>query len=76
MPDDINTDFTGSGMLQRPPARREFRSTTDPLIVTPTLVSRVDDTPRSVRPQDEGSAVGRDGKEVDNPDAHPEPQST
>jgi hypothetical protein len=72
MPDVKNTDLTGSDMLQRSPARREFRSTTDPLIVTPTLVSRVDDTPRSVRPQDGGSAVGRDGKEVDNPDAHPE----
>jgi hypothetical protein len=50
MPDDTHTDLTGSDMLQRPPARREFMSTTDPLIVTPTLVSRVDDTPRSVWP--------------------------
>ncbi len=42
-----------------------------PLIVTPTLVSRVDDTPRGERPRDAGSARSRHGHEVHFPDWRP-----
>jgi hypothetical protein len=35
-----------------------------PLIVTPTFINRVDDTPRGQRPQDSGSAKSRRGHEV------------
>ncbi|MCR0980872.1 EthD domain-containing protein [Roseomonas populi] len=66
------TDFSRSDNLHRPPLRRRFEATTKPLIVTPTFVSRVDDTPPGGRPRDEGSSKGRDGKEVAHPDRHPE----
>jgi hypothetical protein len=60
-----------SDMPHRPPGRRQFESTTVPLIVTPTLVSRVDDTAWAARPHDAGSSRGRDGREVAHPDRHP-----
>ncbi|WP_338663400.1 hypothetical protein VQH23_25120 [Pararoseomonas sp. SCSIO 73927] len=66
------TDFSRSDNLHRPPLREHFRSTTRPLIVTPTFVSRVDSTPPGERPRDEGSGKGRDGKEVSRPDRHPD----
>ncbi len=61
-------DLNSSDMLQRPPVLTETKSTTQPLIVTPTLVLRSDNTPRYVRPQDQGSAVDSQGNEVANPE--------
>lgn len=65
------TDFDRADNLHRAPERRGSTSTTRPLIVTGTFVSRVDDTPRSERPQDEGSARDKQGREVRHPDWHP-----
>ncbi|WAJ28865.1 EthD domain-containing protein [Antarcticirhabdus aurantiaca] len=64
-------DFGRSDNLHRAPLRREFASTTKPLIVTPTFVSRVDDTPPGERPQDEGSSRNHRGHGVRHPDRHP-----
>ncbi|MBP0496302.1 EthD family reductase [Roseomonas indoligenes] len=61
-----------SDMPHRAPYQGGFRTTTAPLIVTPTLVSRVDATPWAERPHDKGASVGRDGREVEHPDRHPE----
>ncbi|MFC0410201.1 EthD domain-containing protein [Roseomonas elaeocarpi] len=68
----MSTEFSRSDNLHRAPGRRAFTATTKPLIVTPTFVSRVDDTPPGARPRDEGSSKGRDGEEVQRPDRHPE----
>jgi hypothetical protein len=65
------TDFSRADNEHRPPVRRRFEATARPLIVTPTFVSRVDDTPRENRPQDEGSARDQAGREVRHPDRHP-----
>ena len=66
------SDLTRSDNLQRPPFDPQLRSRTEPLIVTPTLVSRVDATAWKDRPHDTGSSVGRDGEEVRHPEEHPE----
>lgn len=63
-------DLSRSDMLQRPPAGEAKKTTTRPLIVTPTLVLRSDSTPWSERPHDEGSSTDRNGKEVKQPDRH------
>ena len=55
------TDFDRTDNQHRPPLGDTRASTGKPLIVTPTFVSRVDDTPRGERPQDSGSAKGRHG---------------
>ena len=60
-----------SDLLQRPPHGRSVGSTTQPLIVTPTFVSRTDVTPEADRPHDAGSGVDRDGHEVADPDRRP-----
>lgn len=60
-----------SDILQRPPHGRVVGSTTKPLTVTPTFVSRTDDTPEDERPHDPGSGVNRSGQEVARPDRHP-----
>lgn len=65
-------DLARSDMLQRPPHGEAVRSTTKPLIVTPTFVSRSDDTSPSRRPRDDGANVGRDGRPVMRPARHPE----
>ena len=65
------TNFDRADNLHRPPLATTSTSTTRPLIVTGTFVSRVDDTPRSERPQDEGSSKDRQGNEVRNPDRKP-----
>ena len=65
------SDLKGSDYLQRPPFDPKLRITTEPLIVTPTLVSRVDSTGEE-RPHDTGSSVGKDGREVRHPEDHPE----
>lgn len=63
-------DPARSDMLQRPPLCQAQHSTTKPLIVTPTLLLRSDNTPEEVRPHDKGSAVDRHGNEVTQPDQH------
>lgn len=65
------TSFERTDNLHRAPLRRAFTSTTKPLIVTPTFVSRVDDTAPGERPQDEGSARNRRGHGVRHPNWHP-----
>ena len=65
------TDFDRADNLHRAPGRRTFTATTKPLIVTGTFVSRVDDTPRSERPQDAGSSKDKRGREVRHPDWRP-----
>ena len=65
------TDFTRADNEHRAPVRRQFTATDKPLIVTPTFVSRVDDTAWGERPRDEGSSKGRDGREVERPDQRP-----
>lgn len=65
------TDFSRTDNLHRPPLAETSASTGKPLIVTPTFVSRVDDTPRGERPQDSGSAKSRHGHEVHRPDWRP-----
>lgn len=65
------TDFDRTDNLHRPPLAETHTPTSRPLIVTPTFVSRVDDTPRGERPQDAGSARSRHGHEVHFPKWRP-----
>ena len=65
------TDFHRADNQHRPPLARTHQHDGTPLIVTPTFVSRVDDTARRERPQDSGSARNRRGHEVHHPDYHP-----
>ena len=65
------TNLTRADNLHRPPHGKTHRPTGRPLIVTPTFVSRVDDTPRGDRPQDSGSAKSRHGHEVHLPNWRP-----
>lgn len=71
MKTNTSVDLTRADNLQRPPFDPDLRTTTQPLIVTPTLVSRVDATPWEARPHDTGSSVDRAGNEVTHPDRHP-----
>ena len=64
-------DFDRADNQHRPPLGKTHASTTKPLIVTPTFVSRVDDTARGDRPQDSGSAKSRHGHEVHLPNWRP-----
>jgi len=61
------TDFERTDNQHRPPLGDTHPASGKPLIVTPTFVSRVDDTPRDERPQDSGSAKSRHGHEVHFP---------
>jgi hypothetical protein len=63
----MTTDFDRADNQHRPPMGATHAPTGRPLIVTPTFVSRVDDTPRGERPQDGGSAKSRHGHEVHLP---------
>jgi hypothetical protein len=65
------TDFNRADNQHRLPLGKTHASTGKPLIVTPTFVSRVDDTPRGDRPQDAGSAKTRHGHEVHLPNWRP-----
>ncbi|GGX78434.1 hypothetical protein GJV26_04270 [Massilia dura] len=67
----MTTEFDRADNLHRPPMETATTSTTRPLIVTPTFVSRVDDTPRGERPQDAGSSKSRHGHEVHFPNWRP-----
>lgn len=64
-------DFDRTDNQHRAPLRRRFTTTTKPLIVTPTFVSRTDVTPEDERAHDAGSGVNRAGQEVAHPDRHP-----
>ena len=55
----------------RPPERTTYRTTTAPLIVTPTFLTRADSTPRTQRPMNQGFTRGRHGEALENPDAEP-----
>jgi hypothetical protein len=66
------TDFSRADNAHRAPVRREFRATGKSWIVTPTFVSRVDDTARGERPQDAGASRATRGDEVRHPDRHPD----
>ena len=67
----LETDLTRTDNLQRPPFDPQLRITTEPLIVTPTLVARVDSTDWDDRPHDKGSSVDREGEEVQHPEDNP-----
>ncbi|PSB06985.1 hypothetical protein C7B62_21315 [Pleurocapsa sp. CCALA 161] len=56
-----------SDMKHRPPHRKTYQTTTKPLIVTPTFVSRADNTAWAHRPHDDGFTLNRHGKPVENP---------
>ncbi len=64
-------DFDRSDNLHRPPLAQATRSTTEPLIVTGTFVSRVDDTARGERPQDAGASTSKHGHAVHFPNWRP-----
>ena len=65
------TDFDRTDHQHRPPLGTTRDSTSKPLIVTPTFVSRVDDTARGERPQDAGASRSRHGNEVHFPNWRP-----
>lgn len=65
------TDFDRTDNLHRPPLGTPKGSTTKPLIVTGTFVSRVDNTARGERPQDAGSSTSKHGHEVHFPNWRP-----
>jgi len=68
----MTTDFTRADNEHRAPVLRRFTATAKPLIVTPTFVSRVDDTAPADRPQGEGSSRDTHGHAVPRPDRHPD----
>jgi hypothetical protein len=55
----------------RPPYRASYHNTTEPLIVTPTFLTRADATPRAERPTDEGATRSIHGEALESPDAEP-----
>jgi len=65
------TDFDRADNLHRAPLGKTHAPSGKPLIVTPTFVSRVDDTSRGERPQDSGSAKSEHGNEVHFPNWRP-----
>jgi len=65
------SDFDRSDNLHRPPLAEATVSTTRPLIVTGTFVSRVDDTARGERPQDAGASTSKHGHAVHFPNWRP-----
>jgi hypothetical protein len=64
-------DFDRTDNQHRPPLGATRAPSAKPLIVTPTFVSRVDDTARGERPQDAGAAKSRHGHEVHFPNWRP-----
>ena len=65
---DMRTD-----LRHRPPYRQVYRTTTQPLIITPTFVSRVDTTARAQRPLDKGFSLDKAGNALADPGAAPQP---
>ena len=68
---DLTTETSSADNRHRPPYREAYRTTTAPLIVTPTFLTRADNTPHAVRPLDEGATRSRTGAAIENPDAEP-----
>lgn len=68
----MSIDFDRSDNQHRAPLRRHFTATSQPLIVTPTFVSRVDRTANSERPRDAKASRSKDGTPVSQPDRTPE----
>jgi len=68
----MSLDFDRTDNQHRPPRGAPQGATGRPLIVTPTFVSRVDDTPLGERPKDPGSSTGKDGEEVRDPARDPQ----
>ncbi|WP_182086302.1 EthD domain-containing protein [Aureimonas sp. ME7] len=68
----MDEGFERADNEHRAPLRTQFRSTTRPLIVTPTFLTRADDTSWRERPHDEGSSRGRSGSGVEHPDRRPQ----
>jgi hypothetical protein len=68
---DLVAETSSADNRHRPPYRETYRTTTAPLIVTPTFLTRADNTPRAMRPLDEGATRGRTGEAIENPDAEP-----
>ena len=64
---------TRTDLRHRPPHRQTYRTTTQPLIITPTFVSRVDTTARAERPADKGFSLDREGDALAEPGAPKEP---
>lgn len=67
----MTTDFDRADNLHRPPLSTPDKSTTQPLIVTGTFVSRVDDTARGERPSDPGASTSKHGHAVHFPNWRP-----
>jgi hypothetical protein len=68
---DLAAENSSADNRHRPPYRTAYRTTTAPLIVTPTFLTRADNTPRAVRPLDEGATRSRTGEAIENPDTEP-----
>ncbi|UOQ68418.1 hypothetical protein [Hymenobacter volaticus] len=49
-PNSSTNDDSRADNRHRPPERTSYRTTTEPLIVTPTFLTRADATPRTLRP--------------------------
>ena len=67
----MTTDFDRADNQHRPPLGATRAATGQALIVTPTFVSRVDDTARGERPQDAGASRSRHGHQVHFPNWRP-----
>jgi len=69
--EDLAAETSSADNRHRPPYREAYRTTTAPLIVTPTFLTRADNTPRAVRPLDDGATRSRTGEALENPDTEP-----
>jgi hypothetical protein len=69
--EELTAENSSADNRHRPPYRDTYRTTTAPLIVTPTFLTRADDTPRAVRPLDAEATRRRTGEPIENPDAEP-----
>jgi hypothetical protein len=69
--EDLTAETSSADNRHRPPYRDTYRTTTAPLIVTPTFLTRADDTPRAVRPLDAEATRRRTGEPIENPDTEP-----
>jgi hypothetical protein len=69
--EDLSAETSSADNRHRPPYRTEYHTTTAPLIVTPTFLTRADDTPRVERPLDDGSTRSRHADGLENPDTEP-----
>lgn len=70
-PNSLTNDDLRADNRHRPPGRTSYHTTTEPLIVTPTFLTRADATSRTLRPLDQGFTRSRTGEALENPDAEP-----